>query len=288
MNQSVSSPNPAGGRLAPATPAVPPASLLLRAREVFDEFMAFFVLVMFVRVFIVEHYKIPSGSMTPTLLGGQVAHVDADGDGAEDIVYWGEGLRAAPLVFLHREDRYLADPDFRVSPAQGQAWFDAGLVRAQYDHILVNRLAYWFRQPRRGEIVIFKVPPAIFQPEAPIYIKRLVGQPGEVLRFTDSGRLVVDGQLLDQPDFFRTQHYVTALEEYIVNHYRPSEMRYGALGPGQVGLEQIRVPKGSAYVFGDNTHGSLDSRYWGGVPLDHFKGRAVLRIWPLDQLRLLK
>ena len=285
LKQPPSPPSPPGRSAQGGRGKHSPPSAGIRPRELFDELVFVFVIVMFIKMFLVEHYKIPSGSMTPTLLGGTVIFVDVNGDQAKDLVYW-ENHR--PLVFTRQGDRYLADDQTRVTGNQLRDWEARGLVHEQFDHILVNRLAYWFRWPRRGEIVVFKVPPAIFKIEAPIYVKRLVGEPGDRLTFTPDGHLIANDRQVTRPDFFRTQRYEVGVEAAVRESRPQPDFEYHPAGLGRQVIDSIHVAQGEAIVMGDNTRGSLDSRYWGGVPLPNFKGRAFLRIWPLTQFKLLQ
>ncbi|MCL5270247.1 MAG: signal peptidase I [bacterium] len=273
----------------PPAPSTPPAkSPGARVRELADELVLVFLLVMFVKMFFVELYKIPSGSMTPTLLGGTVAFVDLNGDGHKDLVYWEDATQ--PLAFVNDPvtGRYLANRTI-------QARFDAGnlpfipdrLKHNVFDRILVDKMAYWLRNPRRGEIVIFKVPARIFKPEAPIYVKRLVGEPGDLVTFDTEGRLVVDNRPVDRPAFFRTQRYKTTIFTRTDGYDDQPNVVYNTLDAFDRRILAIKVPPDKAYVFGDNTAGSLDSRYWGGVPLPNFKGRAFLRVLPLGRFGFL-
>ena len=161
---------------APAKPADRPGGSSWNLRELTDELVFVFVIVMFIKIFIVELYRIPTGSMTPTLLGGLVARADVNNDGAVDIVFWDNfQLRPdRPHIFLSSGDYRLLAVDQRHDPIWTQMWHDAGLISNIFDRILVNKFAYWMREPRRGDVVVFKVPEPIFTPEAPIYIKRLV------------------------------------------------------------------------------------------------------------------
>jgi signal peptidase I len=281
---------------APTAAAAPdhPATLGAKIRELADELMLVFVIVMFIKLFIVELYKIPTGSMTPTLLGGTIAWIDADQDGHRDLVYLEkpENRRnPVALLFVWQDGRYVANPQ---SPplAAVQLWQARGEFHVQSDRILVNKLAYWFHHPLRGEIVVFKVPPIIYRPEAPIYIKRCVGEPDDVLTFSPDGRLRANGSPVEQPEFFQTQRYEPTVDSRDL-HFQPGVV-YEERAPSEdrAALKQrivkIEVPPDQAYVFGDNAQGSLDSRYWGGVPLENFKGRAFLRLWPVTQLSFLK
>lgn len=126
------------------------------------------------------------------------------------------------------------------------------------ERLLVDKLTYRFRDPVRGEIVVFKLPsdPSMY------LIKRVVGEPGDVVEIK-SGRLFVNGALLDEP-------YVRSL----------------TFGRNAV----YRVPDGHYFVLGDNRNNSQDSRSAkvGYVPRDAIVGRALARYWPLDRATLFR
>lgn len=259
-------------------------------RELIDELVLVFVLVMFLKMFLVEHYKIPSGSMTPTLLGGQVAYLHFTDD-KKGLAYW-TNINEPPLVYVKRDGRYQLDKTLTVNTDE---LLRERRVREEFDHVLVNRTAYWFHAPRRGDVVVFKVPAEIYKPDSPVYIKRLVGEPGDTLSFVDDGHLVANGQPVTKPVFFQTQRYLTHFSTddnprgHIQELLMETRSAGGGMGFGSWEIDKIHVPRDQAFVFGDNStpRGSWDSRYWGGVPLDNFKGKAFLRVWPLPQVGFL-
>ena len=118
------------------------------------------------------------------------------------------------------------------------------------DMVLVNRLAYRFGQPERGEIIVFKYPP---EPTQTPYIKRIIGLPGDRIQIT-GGQVIVNGQVLVEP-------YISVTTSR--------------------GGEWI-VPELSLFVMGDNRNNSSDSRAWGMVPYSNIIGKALFIYWPLD------
>lgn len=261
----------------------PPSGLLPILREWADALIIAFVLAMFVRVFIVELFKIPTGSMTPTLLGDYVAEVDWDNDGTRDLIVRGQ---RQSLVFLNRGDRYVIDRSAQVTAADEIAWERSGLLKPQYDRILVNKLAYLFSGPRRGDVVVFKVPEVIWDPAKPIYIKRAIGLPGETIRI--DGRLKVNGTPVEEPDFFAHQEYLNEVDLRNHSFDRQPYIDYEGNGFTPDRILDVRVPEDSLYVLGDNTDSSLDSRYWGAVPMENVKGRAFLRYWPVNKIKVIR
>lgn len=124
------------------------------------------------------------------------------------------------------------------------------------DRIAVERVSYRFREPQRGDIVVFTGAPG----EPPHLVKRLIGLPGDHVEITD-GVVRVNGEALDEP-------YV--------------EFPDGrSSGP-------YDVPDGHLFFLGDNRGHSDDSRYGlGMVARERVVGRAILRIWPLSRLGLV-
>lgn len=118
------------------------------------------------------------------------------------------------------------------------------------DRVIGNRLAYSFSEPERGDIIIFKFP----DDESKLYIKRLIGLPGETVEIKE-GKVFVDGEALDEP-------YLTVTTE-------------GTFGP-------YTVPEGHYFMLGDNRNNSADSRYWNNTYLAREKivGKAVFKYWP--------
>lgn len=266
--------------------SAPPGGLF---REWCDALVFAFVVAMFIRVFVVELFKIPSGSMSPTLLGDYVHHEDVNADGLEDVVVLGGDGRV--LLFVNRGDHF--EPDdagSRRLETSGavDSWRKEGAFEAQYDRILVNKLAYWFDGPARGDVVVFKVPPAQWDPLKPIYIKRVVGLPGDEISF--DGRLTVEGEPVVSPPFFEHQEYIASVPEGMTFRYGKligAEYSDDPRDRRNLRIDRVRIREGDVFVLGDNTRSSLDSRYWGGVPLENLKGKAFLRYWPLSQIKFI-
>lgn len=266
-------------------------------REWMDAILVAFLLAMFIRVFVVELFMIPSPSMTPTLIGVEpprqaIIYEDMNKDGQDDLI-----LKSDQSFHVYLRDgkvyRYAGEhnPGYEY-----ESWMQKGR-RKQQDKILVGKFLYWFSPPRRGDIVVFKVPQSIFEREKPIYIKRVVGLPGETLSFEAApgvpghentmGWLVVDGKRVVEPEFFKNQRYeyrnIRGIDPYLLPDY--SKQRFSGFG---MDLESVKVPEKAVYVFGDNTVSSRDSRYWGHVDFAHLRGKAILRYWPLNVFGFLQ
>ena len=182
-------------------------------RRVVDWVVTITVAVVFVLTFeaeVAKPYRIPSGSMEPTL------HCAKPGD----------------------------------------------FCRARFsDRVLVNRLAYRFGSPKRGQIVVFKAPKAAAKCGAgeggSTFVKRLIGLPGELVSERE-GFVSIDGKALREP-------YV---EPGLRDH------RTGSW----------RVPSGRYFLLGDDRANSCDSRVWGSVPRSSLIGPVIVTYWPPNRI----
>ena len=130
------------------------------------------------------------------------------------------------------------------------------------DRLLANKLVYKFREPERGEIIIFKYP---LSPRKD-FVKRLIALQGEEVKIMD-GKIFIDGKPVKN----------TLIE----NRYYYNSGLYGAEFPA-------KVPENCYYVLGDNSANSKDSRYWGFVPKKNLVGKPLFVYWPLNRIRIVK
>jgi len=140
-------------------------------------------------------------------------------------------------------------------------WIPSGSMEPTLDisdRIVVNKVVYNFRQPKRFEIIVFRAVPAMGQEKKDL-IKRLAGLPGEKLEVKD-GIININGKPVE--------------EAHTMNQ------DYANFGP-------ITIPPDSYFVMGDNRLASADSRYWGFLPGKNIIGKAFLRIWPLTKFSLI-
>jgi signal peptidase I len=148
------------------------------------------------------------------------------------------------------------------------------------DRVLVDKIPYYFHDPRRGDIIVFTNPnPSVLpqrgivsgffhwlfqglgvqQPENEDFIKRVIGLPGDLVE-GKHGFVYVNGQKLVEP--------------YLRQKTNP--------------FPAVTVPKGKLFVMGDNRGNSLDSRFsLGYIPISDVVGQAFIRIWPPSRAGLL-
>jgi signal peptidase I len=131
------------------------------------------------------------------------------------------------------------------------------------DRIIVEKVSYWFREPQRGEILVFYPPksPAI-EDSSKAYIKRLIGLPGDRISIHD-GKVFVNDKAIS--------------ESYIAE---PPEYSFSS---------SVTVPPGYYWMMGDNRNSSNDSHVWGFLPRQNIIGRAFFRFFPFgDRIGELK
>src|SRR5688572_17518778 len=184
-------------------------------REYFESIVVAVILALFIRTFVVQAFKIPTGSMEENLLIG--------------------------------------------------------------DHLLVNKFVYGptastleqgvlpIDTISRGEVIVFKYP---VEPERD-FIKRVIGLPGETVEVRER-KVYINGTPIDEP----YAHYLlpaSSADYHEVTSFDVRE-RYGP----------VTVPADHYFVMGDNRDNSQDSRYWGFLPRDNVKGKALVIYWSYE------
>lgn len=136
---------------------------------------------------------------------------------------------------------------------------------------VLNSLILEGRDPKRGEVLVFRAP---FDP-ATSYIKRVIGLPGDQIRI-DGNKLFVNNRPVAQG----LTEQITDNEQQSIFTQTLDDIEY-TLIPLPVntrGSAAWTVPNDSYFVMGDNRPNSYDSRFWGFVPQSHLVGRAVV-VW---------
>jgi signal peptidase I len=206
-------------------------------REYTESIAVAVLIALFLRAFVVEAFKIPSGSMIPTLQVG--------------------------------------------------------------DHIFVNKFLYgvtvpWtnykigqnYRKPRRGEVIVFKPP---HDPDKDAFIKRIVAIEGDTVEIRDN-QLLINGEPVPRAHVDKDCTYWDFKEET----GRWEEDRCDAFQQSLDGTpfttifdkasigrswQPVTVPPNKVFVMGDNRDNSSDSRYWGFLPIENIKGKAMIIWW---------
>jgi signal peptidase I len=204
-------------------------------RDTFESLVVTVILAIFGTTFVIQAFKIPSGSMENTLLIG--------------------------------------------------------------DHLLVNKFAFaWqfgalrhlgpYRDPKRGDILVFKFPSAEPQEEPGEHlVKRIIGVPGDHIKIVQR-QLYLNGSLTNEP----YAHHEFPDEARPGDDFPPpdsgvlsgSTPEWIASLPAYVQNGELVVPPDSFFVMGDNRENSWDSRFWGFVPRKLASGQPLLIYWSFE------
>lgn len=130
------------------------------------------------------------------------------------------------------------------------------------EYLMTDKVTYKFREPKRGDIVVFKAPVN----EDFDFIKRVIAVPGDKI-MVKGGEVYVNGEMLNET-------------------YLPEEYDTRAGRALREGVE-AEVPEGTYICIGDNRGHSSDSREWGPVPMENIVGRVFFRYWPFNRFGLV-
>ncbi len=286
-----------------AASAVMPPKPKAGLRENLEVIVVALAVAMAFRCYFLQPFKIPTGSMQPTLYGihyrAQVApgRMDAQplrllkwlvfGEWYEEIKAETAGRVRGPIGegggmwiydiggLVHPVPRDMA---IRIKAGDevvtGQVIASGSRITG--DHLFVNRVRWNFMRPQRGEVMVFRTDdiPALADKKTH-YIKRMCGLPGESVGINPPN-LIVNGH--------------PVLDQLMVRKIADREGYAGYTLAVGAGAEHIRSTndvitlKGDQYLaFGDNTQNSFDSRYWGPVPEANLVGPAFIVYWPLSR-----
>jgi signal peptidase I len=166
------------------------------------------------------------------------------------------------------------------------------------DHVFLNKLLYGPRLPytdlrvprlegiHREDIVAFRYPrnPSV------MFVKRVIGIGGDAIRIVHK-RVYVNGKLLKEPYTRYMSGDISPLQEDFPPPVREISVMGASWGmdpawaremPKYIHKGSLHVPRGSLFVLGDNRDNSLDSRFWGFVPLQNVVGEPLFVYWSYD------
>jgi|GEM_PF-93886 len=268
-------------------------------REWTESILFALIMVFIIRSFIVQPFKIPTGSMTPTLFGVKkvcpvcgrnyrydVNTCSVDGAGLE-VEHVGDKILVTKFLYGART------PD-----------------RIPFTGILLPFLQLpAIRSPQRGDIVVFHFPEKLEMD----YVKRLVGLPGETIEIRD-GRIMADGKDATTSEMAKvyyenignrreSAHYygeagvpftvpkrgmIIPLKEDTSWYWSPLikmdghdlNLENGTVIIDGSPMKTYTIEQDYYYVLGDNSRNSRDSRYWGFVPEKYLVGKVFFKYWP--------
>src|SRR5256712_274979 len=188
-------------------------------REYFESIVIAGILALFIRTFVVQAFKIPTGSMENNLLIG-------------------DHLLVNKFIFGPTEWR-------------------------------LERILLPVKPVKREDIIVFKYPE---EPDRD-FIKRVIGLPGETVEVREK-KVYINGKALDEPYAHYLEPVATPSEFHEVTSLEIRD-RYGP----------VTVPPNHYFVMGDNRDNSQDSRYWGFLPREYIKGKALILYWSYEAER---
>lgn len=279
-------------------------------RENVEVILVAIVVAIGIRAYFLQPFKIPTGSMQPTLNGiiGHPMQEEPPNFLRQAVEYLVLGrnyinvvsqvddrvLQVVPKKFgffftfsriiCQRQNFLVYAPpdtlrtDFRVVPG---THYERGQVIARGaidtgDQVFVDKMSYHFVKPSRGDVFVFRthgVSMIAADPEtgAPYYIKRLVGLPGDTLQI-DPPLLHINGRPAQGRGFEQVMSAKDGYRGYITAGSHLAD-------PDQV----YRVPPNHFFAMGDNSNNSFDSRYWGAVSEENLVGRGFIVYWPFTR-----
>ena len=218
-------------------------SIKATIREYFKSICIALFAAMLIKIFVIESYAIPTGSMKNTLLVGDV-------------------LMANKFVYGVRTPNRIPIVDFEIPYFKLPA----------------------FRQPQRGDIVIFKYP----KDDKLNYVKRCIALPGQTVEIKH-GDVYVDGKIEGRTEFLKRaydaeegtsfSYYQVTLDNgatYTIRHFENFNSDAEHWGP-------VKVPEGHYFMMGDNRDNSADSRFWGFLPAENILGKPLIIYFSWDK-----
>ncbi len=286
-------------------------------RENVEVILVAIVVAIGIRSYFLQPFKIPTGSMQPTL-NGIIGHpttdpapnllrqvgeyfvlgrnyidvVSAEDDRVEQVMPKKYAFFFTFSRIICERQTYLvyAAPDtlrqdFKVLPGNRYKKGDV-IARGPIDtgdQVFVDKFSYNFVKPPRGDVFVFRTEGIFGIPEdpesgAPFFIKRLSGLPGDTLRI-DPPLLYVNGKIAEGFGFERVMS-----AKLFTDHHSSGTPPYRGYAPGRDYLadptKTYTVAAHHYFAMGDNSYNSYDSRWWGPAPEENLVGRGLFVYWP--------
>ncbi len=221
----------------------------------------------------VEHNRIddqePEKETVPTAESDVVPTSPAKKSGiGNELKEWIKAIAIAVILVLII--RWLLFMPFIVDGPSMEPNFLSG------ERVIVNKVLYKFREPHRGEVIVFHVPE-----EGRNFIKRVIGVAGDKIRY-EGDDLYVNDQKVEET-YLKEAIEAAHAEGRLYNNNGDSSSNF----PNDRFTESV-VPEGHIFVLGDHRNNSKDSRMIGFVDLDEVIGRSDVIFWPLNKIKIIE
>ncbi len=276
-------------------------------RENFEVAVVAVAVAMGLRAYFIQPFKIPTGSMQPTLYGitsetsespslldrfplklvkfavtgdwysvrratvsGRLGEAMLSPTDPSVVLFNIHGKRHKIPKDAVSDGNGIGNPRFHPSREVRKGEILWAGVRHTGDHLFVNKVIWNFRKPRRDEVMVFKTDGISGLVQGTHYIKRMCGLPGEMISINPP-QLVIDNQPVAG---LRGIDRVTSARDGYSGYQLAGDRDFMVNGR-QLGEDEY-------FAMGDNTRNSADSRYWGPVPASNLVGPAMLVYWPIS------
>lgn len=233
-------------------------SIKQHIKETIETFVVAFILAALIKTFFFQIFYIPSGSMIPTLKIKDRLIVVKPFYGIQNPLFNAKHKKSflyiIPNPIYHVDVPFSGDKyiyKFKKSPKR----FD--VVVFYPPEKPVSGSIYRYTDQSFRKVSYFRPP----QKPGSDYIKRIIGLPGEILEIRD-GEVYINNQKIDE-------------SKHLLNKDMDN------FGP-------VKVPDSHYFAMGDNRGRSSDSRIWGFLPAQNIIGKAVIKIWPITRINLIK
>src|SRR6266853_4187573 len=279
-------------------------------RENCEVILVAIVVAVGIRSYFLQPFKIPTGSMQPTLNGiighprtapapnilRQIADFVILGRNYIDVISLEDdqvlAIEQRKFLFFFTLSRLICQQqnflvyvppetlshDFKVFP--GRTYHRGEIIARGAadtgDQVFVDKFSYNFVKPHRGDVFVFRtnhISGIREDPEtgSPFYIKRLAGLPGDELRI-DPPFLYANDKIAEGFGFARVMAAKPPYRGYALGRDYLAEPN-----------RSFVVPENGYFALGDNSYNSYDSRYWGPVPEENLVGRGLFVYWPFNR-----
>lgn len=170
-----------------------------------------------------------------------------------------EAIEWSKIIFTALIFAFIITQFIRPTLVRGESMYP---TLVENDYLIINRMAYKFNEPKKGDIIVFKTNLLQENGKPKDLVKRVIAVSGDHIKIEDS-KVYVNDKLLDEP--------------YIHDNYTEGNI-------------DMVIPEGEVFTMGDNREQSLDSRYENVGLIDDkdIMGKVIVRLFPFDKIGLVK